>query len=350
VTPHLVTEMTLDPYFIRIPTLTDILFHISTHLAMTHLRSYSARNAIFEAFIRPAIGLPRCLPPQLLAQRTFIPTPQCQQKLSRKQREQTGALTPEDQERLRKAREKAERRVAAVAPRPGPRAKALLVAIGKEPKALAAAADGGAEERPLENDEIKNTEISLVDAEGRFHKRVNTREILWRLNRAEEKLLVVKAAEGSDPRSMPLCKIFPLEELLKKEKERKSREAQRERGEKTAKEMEVTWTIGPADMDLKCRQMSKFLGEGRKVDVTINRRYRRRVPDKDQDELQGVVNTVRAAALGVNGAREYRLAEGRLAESMLLFFEGPRGGVKDQIEDAGAADLPEPEIAGAAAS
>jgi translation initiation factor IF-3 len=201
------------------------------------------------------------------------------------------------------------------------------------------------EKRPPENDEIKHPEISLVDRQGRFHRRINTREVLWRLNRAEEKLVVVKPAENG---SMPLCKIFSIEELLKKEREMKCKAAEREKGEKMAKELELTWTIGLADMDLKFRQMAKFLGEGRKLDVTITRKYRRQVPDRDQDELRAIVDKVRAAALAVKGAKEYRPPDGRLAETMLLYFEGPKGGIQGRAENAGAVGLPGPERAGAA--
>jgi translation initiation factor IF-3 len=324
---------------------------------MSHINPYCVRNAIFETFIRPAIGPSRCRTTQnLLPRRTFIVSTPCHQKLSRKQREQTGAtLTQEDQSRIRKAHEKAERRKAekALSPRRGTRAQALLESLnlnkdkrGRElPKAAVEE-----EVKPLENDEIMDLEISLVDRDERFHRRVNTKEVLWGLNRAEEKLVVVKTARKGDARSMTVCKIYALEQLVEKERRRKSTAAVRDKGEKMAKELGMNWTVGPADLELKCKQMIKFLGEGRKVDVTVTRKFKKRVPDMTNDELQSVLDRIRDTAMGVKGTREYTEPIGQLAHTMLMHFEGPNGGLKEEMEGVGAEGLPGPEIATAAAS
>ncbi|KIW03509.1 uncharacterized protein PV09_05275 [Verruconis gallopava] len=314
---------------------------------MAHLRPYCARNAITEAFILPAIGIPRCRDPRLPLRRTFALSAHQQQKLSRKQREKSGIITPEDQERIRKAQEKAAERAAkkAEAPRQGNRAQALLNSLNKSKK-IASPAKTEEEQRPPENDEITYPEISLVDRHGRFLKRVQTKEVLWSLNRAEEKLVMIKPTDGKDAGALPICKIFSITELLEKELKEKGRAAQRQRGEKMFKELELSWSIGPADMDMKCKQMIRFLEEGRKVDVTIVRKYRRQAPDRTMDELQGLVDRLKNAVKSVPGAREYRSQDGQLAHTMSFYFEGPRGGIKAEADDA--EHLSQPDKASAA--
>lgn len=299
---------------------------------MPHLRPYCARNAIFEALVRPAIGSPRCSSPRFVPVRTFSFTPRHHEKLSRKQRERSGVLTPEDQERIRKAKEKAERRAATspVFASSGNRAQALLDGLKREgPLKANQEEDKG----PPENEQIIAVDISLVDREDRYHKRIKLQDVLWNLNRAEEKLILVKSRDKNDPRSIPTCKIITHVDVMRRERQIKGRRALRELGEKLAKELEFTWTIGPADLTMKCGQMTRFLQEGRKLDITIARKYARQEPNKTPKELEALVGTIRGTALAVTGTKEYREPEGQLSRRLLLFFVGPRKEERGSMEE-----------------
>ena len=332
-----------------------------------HLRAYSIHNAVFETFIRAAIGSP---PRQ---SRTLTTTSKHWQKLSRKQREQSNAtLSPEDKERIAKAAEKAAQRAEKKAEqdkyrrREGNSAQKLLKQLEFQRKV-----DGGggsksaglgengkkkgvmSEETP-ENEGIAEASgsdvIQLIDREGKFHKGVRLRDVLDDLDRGVEKLVLVKGNKGQEGDGIPVCKIFSFEYLEERKRKIEGRSADLARGEKASKELEMTWTIGGADLDLKLRQMRRFLEEGRRVDVSLQRKFRRRVPEKTAEEMEGLVGMVRSVAKEVKGAREYKEAEGELAKTLDLHFEGPRGGIREKAKDEDAQDLPEPEIAGAAAS
>lgn len=343
---------------------------------MAHPRAYSIQTAVFDAFIRPTIGHPRH---HLLQPRTFTCTSIAPQKLTRKQREQAqanGLPTAADQERIRKAAERAAHRSAKAAqkPREGRSAQQILDRVKT---ALANGQVGGRrntqvdplaaekaeaklakeeEKRAPENEEIfaKGDIIHLIDRENRYHKRVYLEDVLADLDRSVEKLLLVKGNKGADDDGRPVCRIFTLQHLNDKKRRTEGRSAEVAKGEKSAKELEITWTIGPADLELKTRQMVRFLEEGRKLDITIARKIRRKAPEKTVEEMNSLIEHVRRTVKGVKGAREYKTPEGELANTMDLYFEGPKGGIdtkgKAEVEDSGAEDLIEPEIAGIAAS
>ena len=331
---------------------------------MSHTRAYCARRALIETFIRPTIGLPL---------RTFTTAaPPLHQKLTRKQRS-TGSSTPtpEDAERIRKASEKKAQRAAKkaeqerLAPRQGKSAQRLLEALeqqrafdkrtggtlvqAKKRDAIIEEKDEG----PPENEDIAEhgEVIHLIDRAGSYHKRVPLFEVLRDLDREVEKLVLVKNNKAADADGTPVCKIFNLEYLAEKKRKIEGRSAEVAKGERSSKEMEFTWTIGPADLDMKIRQMVKFLEEGRRVDVTISRKFRWKVPE-NMEEIEEIISTIREAVKTVKGAREYKEAEGEMAKTLDLHFEGPKGGVKEKVQarEEDVDDLPEPEIAGAAAS
>jgi translation initiation factor IF-3 len=322
---------------------------------MTSLRPYCIRNAIHEAFIRPAIGTPTG---SHLSRRTFTQTCISSQKLSRKQREQSGSTpSPEDEARIRKAQERAAERAAKKNSERlvGNSAQRLLKQIEKQQKQEGQnlhAKEKVGKEKPPEDEEImeKSIIIDLIDQDMAYKRKVDIRDVLEDMDRETHKLIVVKTNGGAEGSGIPVCRIFRKDYLDGKQKKLLGRTAELAKGEKSSKEMELTWTIGPADLDIKLRQLTRFLEEGRRVDVSLSRKLKWKEPDNSKGELEGLLELMRQTVKGVKGAKEYKEPAGHVGAKYQVYFEGPKGGIKEKAEDAGAEELVEPRIAGVAAS
>lgn len=118
------------------------------------------------------------------------------------------------------------------------------------------------------NDEIREREVRLIDADGTQLGVMPTRRALEIAG--ERKLDLVNVAPTAKP---PVCKILDYGkykyELAKKEKE-----ARRNQKTITVKEVRMTPNIDTHDLDVKARRASEFLRNGDKVKVSVRFRGR----------------------------------------------------------------------------
>ncbi|MBM7615925.1 translation initiation factor IF-3 [Alkaliphilus hydrothermalis] len=118
------------------------------------------------------------------------------------------------------------------------------------------------------NEEIRDKEIRLIDAEGEQVGIVSVKEALSLA--ASKNLDLVKIAPQAKP---PVCRIMDYGkhkyELAKKEKEAKKKQKV-----VTVKEVRLSPNIESHDLNVKANQASKFLQNGDKVKVTLRFRGR----------------------------------------------------------------------------
>jgi translation initiation factor IF-3 len=81
----------------------------------------------------------------------------------------------------------------------------------------------------------------------------------------EADLDLVEVAPMANP---PVCRIMDYGRF-KYENEQRAKESRRKTTNVSIKEMKYRPKIGPGDFDTKTRQVSKFLGQGHKVKITI---------------------------------------------------------------------------------
>ncbi|HEY8080913.1 MAG TPA: translation initiation factor IF-3 [Acidimicrobiales bacterium] len=113
------------------------------------------------------------------------------------------------------------------------------------------------------NDRIRVEQVRLVDPEGQQLGIQSTRDAL-ELARSMD-LDLVEVAPTANP---PVCRIMDYGKF-KFDEAQKAKESRRKSQGGGIKEMKYRPKIGPGDFDTKTRLVSKFLGEGHKVKITI---------------------------------------------------------------------------------
>lgn len=118
------------------------------------------------------------------------------------------------------------------------------------------------------NEQIREREVRLIDADGEQHGIVNIRKAMD--TAIERDLDLVKVAPNAKP---PVCKIMDYGkykyELAKKEKE-----ARKNQKVINVKEVRLTPNIEEHDLNVKARRANEFLQSGDKVKVSVRFRGR----------------------------------------------------------------------------
>ncbi|MGH9178254.1 MAG: translation initiation factor IF-3 [Acidimicrobiales bacterium] len=123
-------------------------------------------------------------------------------------------------------------------------------------------AAAGANETRI-NDRIRAREVRLVDADG---TQLGIKALPEALHIAREADLdLVEVAPMANP---PVCRIMDYGKY-KFDAAQRAKESRRKTSNVGIKEMKYRPKIGPGDFDTKTRQVSKFLGQGHKVKITI---------------------------------------------------------------------------------
>ncbi len=113
------------------------------------------------------------------------------------------------------------------------------------------------------NDRIRAREVRLVDADG---SQLGIKALPEALQIAREADLdLVEVAPMANP---PVCRIMDYGKY-KFDAAQRAKESRRKTTNVGIKEMKYRPKIGPGDFDTKTRQVSKFLGQGHKVKITI---------------------------------------------------------------------------------
>src|SRR3954451_3226511 len=113
------------------------------------------------------------------------------------------------------------------------------------------------------NDRIRAREVRLVDPDG---KQLGIKPLPEALHIARQlDLDLVEVAPEAQP---PVCRIMDFGKF-KFDTAQRAKESRRKTSSTSIKEMKYRPKIGVGDFDTKTRQVSKFLGEGHKVKITI---------------------------------------------------------------------------------
>ena len=121
---------------------------------------------------------------------------------------------------------------------------------------------------PRTNDEIRNAQIQLIDAEGTNRGVVETVVAIKMAAEAGMDLV-----EISPNNSLPVCKIMDYGKY-KYSAQKKAAEARKKQKVVEIKEIKLRPMIDDHDYDVKMRAMQRFFEEGDKVKITL--RYRGR--------------------------------------------------------------------------
>ena len=198
---------------------------------------------------------------------------------------------------------------------------------------------------PLDED-IRSCQVSIVDSEGALKEPEALFNVLHSIDR--DKFFVVQVSPLEDL-GIPVCKIIEKQAFRKAERA-KSKPAKNPHA--TAKQLELSWGIGPNDLGHRLNKLEQFLKEGRRVEILINPRKKARSVTKD--EAQVIVQRIRKRIPKIEGAREWKDMLGAVGESVTIYVEGKvkKATEKEEAEttsklmapvDIGLADLPLPK-------
>ena len=181
---------------------------------------------------------------------------------------------------------------------------------------------------PLDED-ISSYQVSIVDSEGSLKEPEALLKILHSIDR--DKFFVVQVSPQEAP-GIPVCKIVEKHAFRKAERA-KSKAAKNPQA--TAKQLELSWGIGPNDLGHRLNKMQQFLKEGKRVEILVSPRKKTRSFTKD--EAQVVVQRIRNRIARIEGAKEWREMSGNVGESVTIYVEGKakKATEEEQAEDAG---------------
>ena len=154
------------------------------------------------------------------------------------------------------------------------------------------------------NERIRVREIRVIDEAGGQLGIMTPREAL---DMARERGLdLIEVAPNAQP---PVCRIMDYGKY-KYEQGKREREAAKKQRQSEMKGMTLRPGTDEHDLDIKTKNIVKFLADGDKVKVTVRFRSREMAhPEFAQRSLQRIVDTVVAA--GVGGVERVPLMEGR---------------------------------------
>lgn len=122
----------------------------------------------------------------------------------------------------------------------------------------------------------------------------------------------------------PVCKYY--DKQLERDKESARKKAART-FKTESKQLEINWTVGDNDLSHRMGRLKEFLEKGARVEVIIGSSRKRGWMNKrtdDTDVAGRLVEKIRAAVTGVQGAKERAEITGKLGEEIRLSFEGPK--------------------------
>lgn len=166
--------------------------------------------------------------------------------------------------------------------------------------------------------EITDPKIMVLDGsvtEGPMAPAVAMRHL-----RPEESLRMVKpfipADKSGRPQELALCKIVNKRDEYARQKE--VRDKKKAEAKPKLKVVELSWAIGPHDLETKMRRLADFMAKGHKVELAFGKKKGgKRV---DAEDAQAVLKSVKEEIEKL-GARESKAAEGTVGVQMRLTVE-----------------------------
>jgi len=95
------------------------------------------------------------------------------------------------------------------------------------------------------------------------------------------------------------------------------------KADRAGKTIELNWAIAPGDLEIKISKICTFLEEGRKVDVMVAPKKRKR--KASADEMEGLLAKLDEGIARVQGAAQVTPPEGKIGGHMTFFYEKRSG-------------------------
>ncbi|KAJ5130717.1 uncharacterized protein N7515_006756 [Penicillium bovifimosum] len=146
-------------------------------------------------------------------------------------------------------------------------------------------------ETPPINGAIRGPFIQVVNDEGNLDPPTRLEDVLESFDHETFFLLQVQEGTRDEP---PVCKILNKKEYRAHEKAK----AKSARATKViVKQMELNWAIDAHDLSHRLKQLSTFLDKGRRVEILLTTKKRKRNPTVDEIKqvIQSVLDTIREA-------------------------------------------------------
>lgn len=144
---------------------------------------------------------------------------------------------------------------------------------------------------PIKDEAIRAPFVQTVNEQGDLEMPTRLIDTLKSFDRSKFFLLQVSPGEPGKP---PVCKITNKLAYAQREKEKiKAIKAAKTQ----TKHIELNWAIDAHDLEYRLKQLTTFLEKGRKVEVTLTRKRRKRAPTVDEIKhvIQSVLDTTREA-------------------------------------------------------
>ncbi len=151
---------------------------------------------------------------------------------------------------------------------------------------------------PRVNDRIRKSPVRLIDADGTQVGIVQLGEAKRRAR--EQGLDLVEVGERADP---PVVKVMNWGKV-KFDRDKKARESRKKTVVIEVKEVKFRPTIGENDFNIKLNRALRFLGQGKKVKITVFFRYRQlRRPELGVQILDKITEAAAEVATVENRSR-----------------------------------------------
>ncbi|KAJ5773511.1 hypothetical protein N7457_008407 [Penicillium paradoxum] len=144
---------------------------------------------------------------------------------------------------------------------------------------------------PPINGAIRASFVQVVNDEGNLDPPTRLEDVLESFD--QDKFFLLQVQEG-DHNNPPVCKVYNKKEVRAHEKAK----AKSARSSKVAlKQIELNWAIDAHDLSHRLKQLSTFLEKGRRVEVLLTTKKRKRSPTVDEIKqvMQSVLDTIREA-------------------------------------------------------
>jgi translation initiation factor IF-3 len=124
------------------------------------------------------------------------------------------------------------------------------------------------------------------------------------------------SATGPSP-DTSIVEVVAIQDLMKVagEKEKATREIEKQKKDQRPKQMEVNWAISENDLGLKLKQMEQFLEKGKKVEIMLAAKKRQRKATPEEGEA--VLKKLREKIDEI-GAKEVSKMQGKLLGQAIL--------------------------------
>ncbi|KAL1862389.1 hypothetical protein Plec18167_009368 [Paecilomyces lecythidis] len=143
----------------------------------------------------------------------------------------------------------------------------------------------------IKDEDIRASQIQMVNDNGSLDPPERTVDVLRSINRSE--YFLVQVSPGAADR-LPVCKLVSKKALREQEKAK----AKAAHSAKTAvKQIELNWAIDAHDLSHRMKQLVSFLEKGRKVEVVLTRKRGKRAPTAEEVKkvMDAVLDTVQNA-------------------------------------------------------